>query len=46
MASLLEGVTATDPLTPALLLPASAAATSMPAQRAARIDPVHSLREE
>ena len=50
MASLLYGVTATDPLTftvaPLLLLAVSAAATWLPAQRAARVDPVHSLREE
>ena len=50
MASLLYGVTATDPLTftvaPILLLAVSVAATWLPAQRAARVDPVHSLREE
>ena len=50
MTSLLYGVSTTDPLTfamaPALLLLVSMAATWLPAQRAARVDPVESLREE
>ncbi|MFZ0595070.1 MAG: ABC transporter permease [Bryobacteraceae bacterium] len=50
LASLLYGVAATDPLTfvvvTAMVLLVSAAATVFPAWRAARIDPVKSLRVE
>lgn len=50
MGSLLYGVTATDPLTfvvaPTVLLAVSVLATWLPARRAARVDPVESLREE
>ena len=48
IASLLFGVTATDPLTffavTALVLGVAAAATAFPAWRASRIDPTRSLR--
>ena len=50
LASLLFGVSATDPLTflgvPALVLAVTVLATVFPAGRAARIDPVRSLRAE
>jgi putative ABC transport system permease protein len=50
LASLLYGVTATDPITfaatPVILLAAAALACWMPAHRAARIDPVVALRQE
>ena len=50
MASLLYEVSTTDPITfavaPVLLLAVSAAATWLPARRASKVDPVHSLREE
>ena len=50
LSGLLYGVTATDPLTflavPILIVALSAVACSLPALRAARVDPVTALRYE
>ncbi len=50
LSGLLYGVTATDPLTflavPVLVIGLSAVACSLPALRAARVDPVMALRYE
>jgi predicted permease len=50
MGTILYGVSATDPLTfvvaPVVLLGVSAVATWLPARRAARVDPIDSLRQE
>ena len=50
VASLLVGVTATDPLTfagiPAILLVVSLIASYLPARRAISVDPVQALRDE
>jgi ABC-type antimicrobial peptide transport system permease subunit len=50
MGTILYGVSATDPLTfvaaPIVLLGVSSVATWLPARRAARVDPIESLRQE
>ena len=50
IASVLPGITATDPLTfvsvPAVLLGIAVAATWLPARRASRVDPIVALRCE
>ena len=50
MATLVFGVTATDPVTfatlPALVIVVTAAACYLPARRAARIDPVVAIRQD
>ena len=50
MRTLVFDVTAHDPLTfalaPIVLAAVAAAATIVPARRAARVDPIHALRED